>query len=222
MTQPPCTGVPSCGVEARPKYRGVSHRIAFHTALVAGALLVLFTHQGARAAIVIYALLLAAMFGVSATLHRADWDPRMYNWLRRADHGTIFLCIAGTYTPFALLGLGGSAGTKLCLLAWIVCGLGVVRAVAWPHAPRAITATLYVAAGWVVLAYLPEFHAAVDATTFRLILIGGIAFTVGAVIYLVKWPDPWPTTFGYHEVFHLVIISACVIHFVAVARLATA
>jgi hemolysin III len=144
----------------------------------------------------------------------------MYNWLRRADHGTIFLCIAGTYTPFALLGLGGPAGTKLCVFAWIVCGIGVLRALAWPHAPRAVTASCFVAAGWVVLAYLPQFHAAVDTTTFRLILIGGITFTLGAVIYLIKWPDPAPKTFGYHEVFHLVIITACAIHFVAVARLA--
>lgn len=208
-------------MEVRPKYRGVSHRIAFHTALVAGAILLAFARPGTRLALVPYVTLLAAMFGVSATLHRADWSPRMYNWLRRADHGTIFLCIAGTYTPFSLLGLGGPAGTKLCMLAWIVCGIGVVRALAWPHAPRAVTATCYVAAGWVVLAYLPQFHAAVDATTFRLILIGGSAFTVGAVIYLIKWPDPAPKTFGYHEVFHLVIIAACVIHFVAVARLAT-
>ncbi|MEO8844642.1 MAG: hemolysin III family protein [Kofleriaceae bacterium] len=208
-------------MEVRPKYRGVSHRIAFHTAIVAGTVLLAVAHGGTRLALVPYVILLAAMFGVSATLHRADWGPRMYNWLRRADHGTIFLCIAGTYTPFSLLGLGGAAGTKLCLLAWIVCGIGVVRALAWPHAPRAITATCFVAAGWVVLAYLPQFHAAVDATTFGLILIGGVAFTLGAVIYLIKWPDPAPATFGYHEVFHLVIIGACAIHFIAVARLAT-
>ncbi len=208
-------------MEARPKYRGVSHRIAFHTAIVAGAILLWFANPSARLAVLPYTILLAAMFGTSATLHRADWSPRTYNWLRRADHGTIFLCIAGTYTPFALLGLGGEAGTKLCLLAWIVCGVGVLRALLWPHAPRAVTATCFVAAGWVVLAYLPQFHAAVDARTFLLILTGGVAFTLGAVIYLIKWPDPWPRTFGYHEVFHLVIIGACIIHYVAVVRLAT-
>jgi len=192
--------------------------VAFYVAMVAGAVLVAFAHH--RLVIAVYAALLATMFGVSATLHRADWSPRTYNWLRRADHGAIFLCIAGTYTPFAVLGLGGETGTKLLVLAWIVSGIGVVRALAWPHAPRAITASCFVAAGWVVLAYLPEFHAAVDATTFRWILVGGLGFTIGALIYLVKWPDPWPDTFGYHEVFHLVIIVACAIHFVAVARLA--
>jgi hemolysin III len=186
---------------------------------VAGAVLVAFAHH--RVVIAVYVALLATMFGVSATLHRADWSPRTYNWLRRADHGAIFLCIAGTYTPFSLLGLGGATGTKLLVLAWIVCGIGVVRALAWPHAPRAVTAACFVAAGWVVLAYLPEFNGAVDASTFHWILVGGLGFTIGAVIYLVKWPDPWPDTFGYHEVFHLVIIVACAIHFVAIARLAT-
>jgi hemolysin III len=208
-------------LEFRPRYRGVSHRIAFHGAIIAGILLVYFAKPGNRLTLLPYTVFLAAMFGVSATLHRADWSQRTYNWLRRADHATIFLCIAGTYTPFALLGLGGPAGTRLAILAWVVCGIGVIRAVAWPHAPRPVTATCFVAAGWVVLAYLPQFHAAVAPDTFLLILTGGIAFTVGAVIYLVKWPDPWPTTFGYHEVFHLVIIAACAIHFVAVARLAT-
>lgn len=209
------------GRDQRPRYRGVSHRIAFWVAIVAGAILVA-TADGAKAKVccAIYATFLAAMFGVSATLHRADWPLRTYNWLRRADHATIFVCIAGTYTPFSVLGLGNSDGTKLLVLAWTVCGLGMIRALVWPHAPRAVTATCFVAAGWVVCAYLPEFHAAVDPTTFALVTLGGIIFTVGAVIYLVRWPDPSPQIFGYHEVFHLVIIAACAVHYVAVARLA--
>jgi hemolysin III len=205
----------------RPKYRGVSHRIAFHCAYVAGILLVVFARSGTRAVVALYALGLTAMFGLSATLHRADWAPRAYAWLRRADHAGIFFCIACTYTPFAVLGLGGPSGHKLLLLAWVVSGAGMLRALLWPHAPRAITAACFVAAGWVVAAYLPEFHAACEPTTFLFILIGGILFTLFAVVYLVKWPDPWPMTFGYHEVFHLGIIVACSWHFVAVARLAT-
>ena len=208
--------------DPRPRYRGVSHRVAFWVAIVAGLVLVAFARDPlARSTCAIYAPFLAAMFGVSATLHRADWGPRAYNWLRRADHATIFVCIAGTYTPFSVLGLGGPTGTKLLVLAWTVCGLGVIRALAWPHAPRAVTSTCFVAAGWVVCAYLPEFHAAVDPTPFALVTLGGILFTTGAVIYLVRWPDPWPMVFGFHEVFHLVIIAGCICHFAAVARLAT-
>ncbi len=204
----------------RPKYRGVSHRLAAYVALVAGVILVANAHPDTRVPTAIYAISVTAMFWVSGTLHRADWSERAYNWLRRADHATIFLCIGGTYTPFALLGLGGQAGSQLLRLAWIVCGAGVIRALAWPHAPRAITASCFVAAGWVVLAYLPAFHHAVDHTTFDLILVGGTAFTLGAVIYLIKWPDPSPSVFGYHEVFHLVIIAACTMQWIAVSRLA--
>lgn len=175
----------------------------------------------ARLAVLVYAVFLATMFGVSATLHRADWPDPIYGHLRRADHAAIFLCIAGTYTPFSLLGLGGESGTKLFVLAWSVCGAGVLRAVLWPHAPRAITSACFVAAGWVAIAYVPELRAALDPTTFALIVTGGAILTAGAFIYLTRRPDPWPDTFGYHEVFHLVIIAGCAAHFAAVVRLVT-
>ena len=169
----------------------------------------------------VYAALLSTMFGISATLHRADWPARIYSHLRRADHAAIFLCIAGTYTPFSVLGLGGEPGLQLLLLAWFVCGLGVLRAVLWPHAPRAITSACFVAAGWVAIGHMPALRAALDPTTFALLASGGVIFTIGAFIYLTRWPDPWPETFGYHEVFHLVIIVGCAAHFAAVARLVT-
>jgi hemolysin III len=204
----------------RPRHRGVSHRYAFYAALIAWPILLVVARDPlARACAAIYGAGLATMFGVSATLHRADWSPRTYSWLRRADHAGIFVCIAGTYTPFALLGLGGDDGVRLAVLAWIVNGLGMVRALLWPHAPRAVTAACFVAAGWVAIAYMPELRAATDACTFGLIMIGGVLFTLGAIIYLVKWPDPHPHVFGYHEVFHLVVIVACGWHFAAVARL---
>lgn len=205
----------------RPRYRGASHRIAFKVALVAGAALVWTAAGGlSRSACAVYAVLLAAMFGVSATLHGRDWGRRGYTLWRRADHATIFVFIAGTYTPLSLLGIGGAAGTRLFALAWAVCGLGVVRALAWPHAPRAVTSACFVAAGWVVVAYMPAFHAAVDPVTFLAVIAGGVLFTVGALIYLARWPDPSPRVFGYHEVFHLFIIAGCACHFAAVARLA--
>jgi hemolysin III len=208
------------GIGSRPLYRGVSHRFAFYAAVLACPLLVaLAGHSAARVCAAVYGTCLATMFGVSATLHRADWPPRAYSWLRRADHAAIFVCIAGTYTPFSLLGIGGEDGRTLVVIAWAVCGAGVARALLWPHAPRALTASCFVAAGWVVVAYLPELRAATDTFTFASIAIGGVLFTLGAIIYIVRWPDPSPRVFGYHEVFHLVVIVACSWHFTAVARL---
>ncbi len=206
----------------RPRYRGVSHRYACYGAIAAGLVLVAFARDPvARMAVIVYAIFLATMFGISATLHRADWPAPMYSHLRRADHAAIFLCIAGTYTPFSLLGLGGEVGARLLVLAWAVCGLGVLRAVLWPHAPRPITTACFISAGWVAISFIPELRAALHPTTFALIVAGGVIFTIGAMIYLVRRPDPWPDVYGYHEVFHLVIILGCAAHFAAVVRLVT-
>jgi hemolysin III len=204
----------------RPRLRGVVHRYAFYVALAAGGVLVATAPAGARAACSVYALLLAGMLGASALLHAATWPQRTFEWLRRTDHAAIFLCIAGTYTPFSLLGLRGDDGLRLLALAWGANMLGVVRALAWPHAPRAITSVCYVAAGWVLLAYMPELRAAVDPTTFSLILAGGVVFTLGALIYLARWPNPAPRVFGYHELFHSMVVVGCACHFAAVVRLA--
>ncbi len=206
---------------ARPRLRGVSHRVAFYVAVLAGGVLVASSpDRRTMFATAIYATLLAGMFGVSATLHRSDWAPRAFGWLRRADHAMIFACIAGTYTPFCLLGVGGAIGARLLALAWIGAGLGIVRALLWPHAPRAITSMLFVAVGWVMVAYLPEVHAALAPAPFALLIAGGVWFTAGALVYLFRWPDPSPKVFGYHEVFHVMIILGCACHFVAVAWVA--
>jgi hemolysin III len=205
----------------RPRLRGVSHRFAFYVAVVAGIVLVASAvDRRAMLATAIYAVFLAGMFGVSATLHRRDWSPRAFNWLRRADHAMIFGCIAGTYTPFCLLGVGAPVGTHLLILAWSAAGLGILRALLWPHAPRVVTSMLYLAVGWVVVAYLPEVHASLDPLAFALLIGGGIAFTAGAIVYLLRWPDPSPEVFGYHEVFHVMIIVGCTCHFAGVVRVA--
>ncbi len=205
------------GAGAKPQLRGVSHQIAFYVAVVCGATLVV-TSTGGRAmlATAIYATFLAGMLGVSATFHRIDWGPRAFGWWRRADHAMIFACIAGTYTPICLLGLDAPTGGKLLALAWTGAGLGMLRAMLWPGAPRAITASLYVAVGWVAIAYFPEVHAALDAAPFALLVAGGVCFTIGAVVYLLRRPDPVPAVFGYHEVFHALIILGCTCHFICV------
>jgi hemolysin III len=205
----------------RPRLRGVSHRIAFYLTLVFGALLVRAT-RGDRTTVAtaIYVTSLAGMFGVSATLHRNDWGPRAFGWLRRADHAMIFACIAGAYTPLCLLGVHSPGGNQLLVLAWTGAGLGILRAALWPHAPRLVSAALYVAVGWVMIIYFPEVHRALEPVTFALVIAGGGLFTVGAAVYLFRWPDPSPRVFGYHEVFHILIILGCTSHFIAVARLA--
>jgi len=208
---------------AKPRWRGVSHQIAFYVAVVSGVVLV-STSSGGRVmvATAIYATLLAGMLGVSATFHRIDWGPRAFTWWRRADHAMIFACIGGTYTPFCLLGLPGPTGGKLLALAWTGAGLGMLRALVWPRAPRAITSALYVAVGWIVVGYFPEVHAALEPTAFLLLIAGGLCFTIGAVVYLFRRPDPVPAVFGYHEVFHALIVLGCTCHFIAVARVAMA
>lgn len=205
--------------EPRPLLRGVSHLVAAYVAAVAGVVLIVLA-PGARALVAIYAVTLAGMFRTSAALHRRDWGPRAYAWWRRADHAMIFLFIAGTYTPLCLLGMANPSGHRLLLLVWIAAGCGVLRAAFWPHAPRFVTSGLFVLVGWLVVAYLPAARAAFDPTTFALLISGGVWFTLGAVIYALRRPDPWPAVFGFHEVFHVFIIIGCACHFVAVARTA--
>lgn len=208
-------------LDSRPRLRGVSHRVAFHVALVCGGLLVATAPAGrARIIDAIYVATLAGMFGVSATLHRRTWPPRARAWWRRADHAMIFACIAGSYTPYCALGLGldTTAGARLLILVWSAAGLGMLRAMLWPHAPRAISGALYVVVGWVMLAYFPEVRAALSPLAFALLVAGGLCFTVGACVYMARRPDPWPTVFGFHEVFHVLIILGCACHFVSIAN----
>jgi hemolysin III len=209
--------------DARPRLRGVSHHVAFYVAVVAGAALIAGARDGrAMGVIAIYVACLAGMFGASALLHRRDWGPRAFGWARRVDHAMIFACIAGTYTPFCVLGLGAPAGTRLLVLVWCAAGLGVLRALLWPHAPRAVSAGLYIVVGWVMVAFFPEVHAALAPAAFALLVVGGALFTLGALVYLVRRPDPWPAVFGYHEVFHAMIILGCVCHFAAIEQVARA
>jgi hemolysin III len=185
--------------------------------------LVTATHSArSTAATAVYVVLLAAMFGVSASYHRVEWSPRSYAWWRRADHAMIFAFIAGTYTPLCVLGLDRVVGHRLLALVWTGAGLGILRAVLWPRAPRALAAAMYIAFGWLAVAYWPEVTSALDPISLSLLLIGGACYTIGAVVYATRRPDPVPAVFGYHEVFHALVIVACGCHFAAVARVALA
>ena len=205
----------------KPRLRGWLHLGMAPLVLIAGLVFTAFapTLLG-RVGSAIYTLAAVQLFGTSAAYHRGTWSERTNAVFRRIDHSNIFVFIAGTYTPLCLLGMANQSGERLLLLVWIAASAGVLRALVWPHAPRAVTSGLFVVVGWLVVAYLPDARAAFDAATFTWLVAGGVWFTVGAVIYATRWPDPWPRVFGFHEVFHVLIIVGCACHFVAVARCA--
>ena len=205
----------------KPRLRGVSHQWAFFVALAAGAALLVFAPDGpSRLAAAVYAAGLCAMFGASALYHRIDWPPRRRQWMRRLDHSMIFVLVAGTYTPFGALVLGQPLGTILLIVVWTGALGGIVLTFAWVDAPRWVTAAVYIALGWVAVAALPQLLDRAGTLAVVLIGAGGFLYTGGAVVYARKRPDPSPSVFGYHEIFHLLVIAAAALQYVAVARYA--
>lgn len=165
----------------------------------------------------IYGLTVLGLFGVSAVYHRVTWKSnRVRTWMKRLDHSMIFVFIAGTYTPFALLAMNPDTGRVVLLVVWIGALLGVTMKLAWPHAPRWVGVPIYIALGWVAVFVLPELlhHAGVAALV--LLLVGGVLYTVGAVFYATRWPNPWPGVFGFHEFFHAATVVAAICHYIAI------
>jgi hemolysin III len=203
---------------AKPLLRGVFHEYAFYAAVAAGAVLV-GVADSARELVAtwIYAFALAAMFGVSALYHRIDWrSTRVRTWMRRLDHSTILLLIAGTYTPFALLAFDGAVADAILITVWAGAAAGLVLNLAWIDAPKWLVAVVFVALGWVgVLAFPQMIELGIAPTT--LLVAGGALYTLGALAYALRRPNPAPAVFGYHEVFHLLVIGAAATHFVAIA-----
>jgi hemolysin III len=203
---------------AKPRLRGVFHQYAFYAAVVAGTVLVALSDSARElVATWIYAAALAAMFGVSALYHRIHWQsPRVRAWMRRLDHSTILLLIAGTYTPFALLAFDGAIADAILITVWAGAAAGLVLNLAWIDAPKWLVAVVFAALGWVGVVALPQmFDLGVAPAT--LVLAGGALYTLGAVTYALKRPNPAPGVLGYHEVFHLLVIGAAATHFVAIA-----
>ncbi len=211
----------------KPRFRGASHRVAFLIAPFAGLALLISAataDQEARAmaAAAVYAVTLVALFGVSSSYHRCTGAANVVLRWKRADHAAIFLMIAGTYTPLCVLGVGGAAGAEMLALIWIGAGIGILRATLWAGAPRFISSGLYVALGWLLAVYLDEARAALGDPMLALVLLGGAFYTIGAVIYALRRPDPIPTVFGYHEIFHVLVICAAACHFAFVLILVRA
>ena len=205
----------------KPRLRGVVHEYAFFVALVAGAgLLVLAPSPKARLASAIYVLGLAGLLGTSALYHRVTWRrPNVRRWLRRLDHSMIFLLIAGTYTPFALLVLSQPLGTVVLVLIWAGAAGGIVLSLLWPDAPRPVSAAIYISLGWVAIIATPQMFDRLGALGIAMIGLGGLFYTVGAIVYARQRPDPVPTVFGYHEIFHVLVVAAAALHFAVIAFL---
>jgi hemolysin III len=200
--------------DLKPLLRGVFHKWAFFAALVAVGILVgVAGSPTARAAAIVYGIALAAMFGASALYHRVNWSERPRRWMRRLDHSAIFLMIAGTYTPFCLLVLPEPLGLIVLAVVWGGAFAAGAINFAWIDAPKWATAAVGIALGWMSIVALPQMPG-IEAL---LLGIGGLFYTVGAIAYAVKRPDPFPRVFGYHEVFHVFVVAAAAVQFAAVA-----
>jgi hemolysin III len=199
--------------------RGWLHTYAFFVAVVCGVVLCALaaTRPGIAPLIscAVYALTVCGLFGVSALYHRRVWTPRGYQVMRRLDHSMIFVFIAGTYTPFSVLLLPPGKATLILAVVWGGALAGVAMKLIWPHAPRWVSAPLYLALGWVAVAVLPDILGYGGVTALVLLLVGGLAYSVGAVFYALRRPNPWPTVFGHHEFFHACTLVAAVCHHIA-------
>jgi hemolysin III len=202
----------------RPRYRGVLHQYTFFVSVALGALLVLGARDGVpRVSALVFAASVAAMLGVSALYHRIVWPPGPRRWMRRLDHAAIFLLIAGTYTPFALVALDGAWRVVMLAIAWSGALAAIVLKVAWIDGPRWVAAVLAVGLGWVGVVMVPEIHGSVGLPPLALVAVGGLLYTAGGVIYALRRPDPLPSVFGYHELFHALVVAAAGFQYVAIA-----
>lgn len=214
----PTRPAPQAGPRRKPALRGVSHEIAAWLAVPASYFL--WRSAGspqARLGAAVYGVTLVALFAVSAFYHRPTWSPRIRSWIGRLDHSAIFLLIAGTYTPLGLV-IGPGTGHNLLRMVWCGAAAGIVLALVWPDAPKKVMAGIFVLLGWALVPAVAELSRAVGLHGFLLILAGGLVYTAGAVVYAVRRPDPLPRVFGYHEVFHLLVIAAAGLHYAAIAR----
>jgi hemolysin III len=202
----------------KPRLRGVSHQYAFFVSLACGVALILAA-GGARAriAVTIYAVAVSGLLGTSALYHRVTWRPQARRWMRRLDHSMIFVLIAGTYTPVALLALPSTLGRAVLIVVWAGAGAGVLFKLVWIDAPKWLLAAIYVALGWVSLAVFGELPGAIGWLAVAGLATGGLLYTAGAIVYASGRPNPVPGVFGYHEVFHALVIVAAALQYAVIA-----
>jgi hemolysin III len=217
----PLLATPLPEVWVKPLLRGVLHQYAFFVSLASGTLLVLLaTTTKASVAAALYAASVSALFGVSALYHRITWTTPARRRMRRLDHAMIFVLIAGTYTPVGLLVLQGRLATVVLAVVWGGAAAGIVLELVWAKAPRWLGGTVYLALGWVAVVAMPQLFARLGITGGLLLVAGGLAYSAGAAVYALRRPDPAPATFGYHEVFHLLVIAGVAADFLAISLFA--
>ncbi|MGP3637364.1 PAQR family membrane homeostasis protein TrhA [Streptomyces sp. 24-1644] len=205
----------------KPRLRGWLHTGMFPAVLIAGIVLIaLADGTRARVACTVFVLSACLLFGVSAIYHRGTWGPRGEAVLRRLDHANIFLIIAGTYTPLTLLLLPDSTGRPLLWAVWVAAVAGIAFRVLWVGAPRWLYTPCYIAMGWAAVFYLPDFMRAGGIAVLVLIVVGGVLYSAGGVIYGLKRPNPSPRWFGFHEVFHSLTLAAFAAHYVGISLVA--
>ncbi|MEV4117513.1 hemolysin III family protein [Micromonospora sp. NPDC049645] len=204
----------------KPRMRGWLHTYAFFVALVCGIVLcsIAATRPGWAPLVscLIYSLTVCGLFGTSALYHRRVWSERGYQVMRRMDHSMIFVFIAGTYTPLCAMLLAPRPATVMLALVWGGALAGVAVKLIWPHAPRWVSAPLYLALGWVAVAMLPEILHGGGVAALVLLIIGGAIYSIGAIFYALRRPNPWPTVFGHHEFFHACTLLAALCHHIAI------
>jgi hemolysin III len=200
-----------------PRFRGRLHQVAFFVAVPAGVALVTAAPNAlSRTAAAIFAASLAGLYGTSALYHRMPWSPRARGWMKRLDHSMIFVLIAGTYTPFSLLVLSGTWRVAVLSVVWAGAAVGIVLKMVRIDGLKALAATLYIGLGWMVVVASPQMVRGLPPAAVALVATGGILYTTGAIVLATHRPDPSPAVFGYHEVWHAMVVGASLCHFAAV------
>ena len=201
----------------RPLLRGVSHQWAFVVMLtLAPIVLVISPGIAPRFVMATYMVGLVGLFGISALYHRHHWGERGKAIMRRLDHSMIFVAIAATYTPIAIFVLPGTTGLAVLVVVWLGAAAGIASRLLVSHAPYWVIAVPYVAVGWACVAVGPSLWHHMGVAGMVLLIVGGVLYTVGAAIYATRRPNPWPSIFGYHEIFHLFVIAGAALHCVAI------
>jgi hemolysin III len=202
----------------KPSMRGVLHFYAFLVAIALGVALVIVAPSGtATVAAAVYATAVCGLFGVSALYHRGHWSETGRQWMRRLDHSMIFIFIAASFTPVAVLSLDGTLATVILAVVWGGAAAGVILKLVWISAPKWLSALLYLTLGWVAVATTPALWHELGWLSVIAFAFGGLLYTAGAIIYAFERPNPWPRTFGFHEVFHVLVIAAAATHYAVIA-----
>ncbi len=210
-------GVGTSDEPPRPLLRGWFHLVAFAVSLPAGVLVVASaTSTRARVAAVVYAMAVSALFGVSSTYHLRVWTAEGRRRMRRVDHGAIYVMIAGCYTPLCALALRGPMGRGLLVAAWVGAAIGLGFAITGLAEKPVFGLACYIGLGWILIGALPDLSRQLSPANFVLLMTGGLAYTVGGVVLGTNRPNPYPRVFGYHEVWHILVIVACACHYVTI------